>query len=112
MKLHIYLAFVKDSNNRPSAGVLLATDAVHAMRRAVDRCKATFGERSRVTKLTHIAEADAPTMERTQLLQVLSEFDQIAFAAVELEKLMQQTLKLMQQLTTYFETLQTKLNGE
>ena len=112
MKLNIYLAFVVDSQRKPHAGPLLAIDSVHAMQRAIERCKQTFGPQSKVSRIQHIAEADMPFMQRTEMLKVLSEFDQIAFAAVELEKLMQQSINLMQQLTAYCETLKTKLAGE
>ena len=111
MKLHLYLAFVLDSQRRPQAGPILATDSVHAMSRAIAKCKATYGPRSKVSKIVHLAEADIPFMQRTELLQVLSEFDQVAFAAVELEKQVQQSLKLIQDLQSYVQSLQARLEN-
>jgi hypothetical protein len=111
MKLDCYLAFVVDAQRKPHAGPLLATDRVHAMRKAIERCKAKFGPQSRVTMLKHIGEADIPLMQRTELLKVLNEFEQVAFVAVELDKLTCESLKLIQQVTAYVKTLQTKLEN-
>ena len=111
MKLDCYLAFVVDAERKPHAGPLLATDRVHAMRKAIEKCKAKFGPRSRVSRIQHIGEADLPTMQRTQLLLVLSEFDQVAFCAVELDKLAHESLKLIQQLTAYVQSLQARLEN-
>lgn len=111
MQLHVYLAFVLDSQRKPHAGPLLATDSVHAMSRAIEKCKQTFGPRSKVSRIQHIAEADLPFMQRTEMLQVLNEFEQVAFVAVELDKLARESLKLIQQLTAYVQALQARLEN-
>jgi hypothetical protein len=111
MKLHLFLAFILDSHRKPQAGPILATDSVHAMSRAIQKCKAAYGPRSKVSKIVHLAEADMPFMQRTEMLQVLSEFDQVAFAAVELEKLTRQSLKLIQDLQSYVQSLQARLEN-
>lgn len=111
MKLNLYLAFILDAQRRPQAGPILATDSVHAMSRAIAKCKAAYGPRSKVSKIVHLAEADMPFMQRTEMLKVLSEFDQVAFAAVEIEKQVQQSLKLLNDLTAYVKQLQTRLEN-
>jgi hypothetical protein len=50
-------------------------------------------------------------MQRTEMLQVLNEFEQVAFVAVELDKLARESLKLIQQLTAYVQSLQARLEN-
>lgn len=111
LTLKVYLAFVLDSRRKPRAGVLLATDAVAAMSKAVRHCKATYGQGSKVGRIQQIAEADLPLMERTQFLQVLNDFDKVAFVAVELEKLLRKSMELLKQLTAYVQAMQSKLGN-
>ena len=111
LTLKVYLAFVIDAERRPHAGPLLSTDSVQAMSKAVKHCKARFGRSSRVSRIQLIGEADLPLMERTQLLQVLDDFDKVAFTAVQLDKVMAKSMALLRQLTAYVQSLQSKLGN-
>ncbi|ADB15145.1 hypothetical protein Psta_0457 [Pirellula staleyi DSM 6068] len=112
MKLQLYLVFVVDSQRSPHVGMLLATDSVHAMSRAIDRCKSQFGPTARVSRIQRIGEATLEGMQRTQGLQLLDQCDQLAFVAVELHKLSVQQAELLDSLTAHVQTLQSKLNGD
>jgi len=109
MTLYVYLAIVLDARGKPHAAPLLALDRRQAVSKAVTQCKSVFGQGSRVSTITNIAQADFSFMKRTQLLGVVNEFDQVAFVALELERVNREAEKLIEQVTAYAEQLLSKL---
>lgn len=112
MELQVYLAFVKDAKNNPFAGPLIASDSIDAQSKAIEKCKAKFGKKSKLTMLKHIGSVTSPQVHNSEIAKALDKFDQIIFRSVNLEKLMQETVRLLSELRSYFENLQSQLNGE
>lgn len=112
MKLQLFIVFVKDAEGNPRAGVLLAEDQKDAFTKAVGNCKSSFGPASRVTFIKHLGQADLPTMFRSQAYRILSEYDQVVFAAVQLDELTTKTVELMESLHSYVMAMKEEIERQ
>lgn len=112
MTLQIYAIFVKGSEGKPRVGVLLAEDQKQALAKAVDHCKASFGPASRVTLVSHVAEANIPRLYRTRAGEILHEYDQMVFAATQLTEVTAKTIEMMESVHRYVVAMKEEIDKQ